>query len=590
MDRRDSAGTPAAEFDRPTRLRRRELLKLLGAGSGVLALQVLAACAPQQAAAPAATSAPAAKAPAATAPPAAAPTQAAPAKPAAQPTEAPKPAAAQPTAAAAQPASGALASLPRGGRARLVYGGAGQPAHLDTQLSAAGLTFLTSDPVNDWLVRYDDKLQLQASLASSFEVVDDRTVRFVLRDGLKFHNGRDLTSDDVRKNIERVKDPKNSSPYGSQLAAVEGVETPDPKTAVFKLSRPYPPLMTVLTRVPILPIEAVDEMKTKPVGAGPFRFKEWKQDSYIDYERFDGYWNPEQPRLDAIRWAFLPDYNAAKNAFLAREQDLLLRLSATDFKPFEAMAGQQVKARSFESLGVAYLAMNQAKPPYDNLKVRQAIQLTLDKQAFSNVSYAGLAQPLHIPITRASSFYFDDYAYERDVAKAKQLMAEAGFANGFDDTVLIPKTPFEEQYGVVLQGQLREIGVRLQVVVMEPGPFVTRTLGDKDYTICMLGDSTLPDPAFLIDRYLRSDGGANLFNYKNPKMDELLGLASGTYDEAQRKEHYKAAMQLMIDDAVWQIVLASVAVDGWRDPPLVYDAYWSPTGNRYNWGSLAARG
>ena len=215
-----------------------------------------------------------------------------------------------------------------------------------------------------------------------------------------------------------------------------------------------------------------------------------------------------------------------------------------------------------------------------------ALALALDKPAFSNVSYAGLAKPNHIPIPPVSSFHFADFAYQRDVAKAKQLMAEAGFPNGFEDNVLIPKTPTEEQYGVVLQGQLREIGVRLQITVMEPGPFVKKTLGDKDYTICMLGDSALPDPAFLIDRYLMSDGGANLFNYKNPEMDKHLKAAASTYDEAKRKESYKAAMKLMIDDAVWQIVLTTVAVDAWRDP-LVYDAFWSPTANRYHWGLLA---
>jgi peptide/nickel transport system substrate-binding protein len=468
----------------------------------------------------------------------------------------------------------------------VVYGGAGQPAHLDTQLSAAGLTFLTSDPINDWLVRYDEKLQLRPALASSVEVVDDRTVRFALREA-KFHNGRAMTSEDVKKNVERVRDPKNASPYGGQLEPIEEVQTPDPRTAIFKLKQPYPPLMTVLTRVPILPVEAAEDMKTKPVGAGPFKFKEWKQDGYIDYEKFDDYWDKaNQPRVDTIRWPFLPDYNAAKNSFLAKENDLLLRLSPVDFKAFEAMGSQGIRTKTYEQLGFAYVAMNQAKKPYDNLKVRQAIQLTLDKPAFSNVSYAGLAKANHIPIPPISSFHFPDFAYQRDVARAKQLMAEAGFPNGFEDNVLIPKTPTEEQYGVVLQGQLREIGVRLQITVMEPGPFVKKTLGDKDYTICMLGDSALPDPAFLIDRYLMSDGGANLFNYKNPEMDKHLKAAASTYDEAKRKESYKAAMKLMIDDAVWQIVLTTVAVDAWRDP-LVYDAFWSPTANRYHRGLLA---
>ena len=167
-------------------------------------------------------------------------------------------------------------------------------------------------------------------------------------------------------------------------------------------------------------------------------------------------------------------------------------------------------------------------------------------------------------------------------------MAEAGYPNGFEDTVLIPKTPFEEPYGVVLQSQLQEIGIRLQINVLEPATLVKRTLTDKDYTITMLGDSSLPDPAFLLDRYLMSAGGSNLFNYKNPKMDELLVQAGSINDEAKRKDLYKQAMKLMIDDAAWTIVMQIVLADAWRDP-LHYDDFWSPTANRYHWGLLAMK-
>ncbi len=476
----------------------------------------------------------------------------------------------------------------RGGRARITYAGAAQPAHLDAHLSSATLVFVASDPMNDWLVRYDQKLQLQPSLASRYEMVDEKTLRFRLRDNLKFHNGRAITSEDVKKTIERIQDPKTASPYRVQLDPVGEVETPDAKTAVFKLKRVYPALLPTLTRIAILPMEAVPDMRTKPVGAGPFRFKEWRTDSYLEYERFDGYWDPSQPRLDGMRWTFLPDYNASKNALLAKELDLMLRLTAVDVKPFQGMAGQGVRVKAFDFPGPAYLATNHAKKPYDNVKVRQAIQLALDKQGFSDAAYLGLAKPSHIPIPRETYYYFDDYAYKRDLGKAKQLLAEAGYPNGFEDTVLIPKTPFEEPYGVVLQSQLQEIGIRLQINVLEPATLVKRTLTDKDYTITMLGDSSLPDPAFLLDRYLLSSGGSNLFNYKNPKMDELLIQAGSINDEAKRKDLYKQAMKLMIDDAAWTIVMQIVLADAWREP-LHYDDFWSPTANRYHWGILAMK-
>lgn len=495
----------------------------------------------------------------------------------------------EPTTAAEdpEPTSADISGLPQGGHVNFVTSSAGQPAHLDTQLTAAGIARLGSDPINDWLVKHDQENQIYGSLAISFEIVDDVTISFTLREGIKFHNGRTLTSEDVKQNIERVQDPANASPFAGSLAPVESVETPDETTAIFHMSLPYPVLLDILTRIPILPLEEAENenMKTNPVGAGPFRFGTWEQDSYIEYQRFDEYWDPEQPRLDSLRYNFVPDYSAGKASFQAGEQELLLTPSLVDISVFEAMESSGIHTHVWNSLGFGYLAMNHAREPYNILQVRQAIQLAIDPDAFNTVAYAGLSRPHRIPILSGTPFYFDDYEYSRDVERARELLVEAGFPDGFSDEVLIPNTSFEAPYGPLIQNQLAEIGIEMNILLMEPGPFVERTLQNKDYNICMLGDGALPDPAFLVDRYLKSDGGSNLFNYNSPEMDELLSNAGGTYDIEVRIGFYKQAMKLMVDEAVWQIVVQRATSNLHRDP-LVYDPFWTPS-SRYNWGLLA---
>lgn len=488
---------------------------------------------------------------------------------------------------AEMPFADLVARLPQGGNANLGYA-IGQPAHLDAQLTSATLTRLASAPVNDWLVRFDADSEIVHSLATAVEIVDDLTIQFTIRQGVKFHNGRTMIADDVKQNMDRVKDPANASPYGSSLTAVESVEVVDDETVVFHLSSPFPGLLGNLTRIPIIPLEAAAEMKTNPVGAGPFKFKEWVADSHIDYERYDEYWDPEQPRLDTIRTSFLHDYAAGKASFQSAEQDVLFSIPLTDVTVFESMAADGFHAKAWQDMHFTYLAMNQANEPYNNVKVRQAIQLAIDPEAFNLISFGGYGEPTHIPIRRGTPFYFEDHQYQRpDVERARQLLTEAGFPDGFDDEVIIPNSAKEGTYGPLIQNQLAEIGINLSILLMEVGPFVERTLQQKDYNICMLSDVTLPDPSFLIERYLKSDGGANLFNYNSPQMDDLLTSAGSTYDFDERLDLYKQAMKLMIDDAAWQIVLNCAASDAYRDPVLYDAGFWVPhTG--YIFGLLAS--
>lgn len=488
------------------------------------------------------------------------------------------------TAAEVEPTSPA-AGLPLGGSVNFVTSSAGQPAHLDTQLTAAGIARLGSDPINDWLVKHDQNNEHVPSLAVSIEVDDETAVIFNMRPGVMFHNGRALVADDVRQNIERVQNPDNASPFAASMAPVTSVEVPDDATAIFHLERPYPVLFDLLTRIPIIPLEAAETMKTNPVGAGPFMFSEWEQDSYIEYVRFDSYWDPEQPRLDSLRYNFVPDYSAGKASFQSGQQDMLLTPSLVDIQAFEGMASQGIRTQVWNSLGFGYLAMNHEREPYNIPQVRQAVQLAIDREAFNTVAYAGLSQPHYIPILDGTPFYVETFAYERDLDQARALLAEAGYPDGFEDEVLIPNTSFEAPYGPLIQNQLAEIGIDLSILLMEPGPFVERTLQQKDYNICMLGDSALPDPAFLIDRYLLSDGGSNLFNYRSEEMDELLTQAGSTYDLDERIDFYNQAMALMVDEAVWQIIVQRATSNLYRDP-LITEAFWRPTA-RYEWGLLA---
>jgi peptide/nickel transport system substrate-binding protein len=280
-------------------------------------------------------------------------------------------------------------------------------------------------------------------------------------------------------------------------------------------------------------------------------FSEWRKSSSIELTRFDGYWEEGLPKIDGLSFLFLPEYNAAKASFLSQQGDILLEFNATDLPTFEATEG--VEVQSIYTLGFWWTGMNVQQEPFSDVRVRQAVKYALDRQQIVDLALGGRGAPATVPIPTDGPFYSPELDYARDVDLAKQLLTEAGYPDGLSVTLTVPKTSEEEPMGVVVQSQLKEVGIDAELEVLDVPNFLERVFTNRDYTIMIVGDTAGPDPAALLNRYYRSDSSSQVHNYANPEVDRLLGEAASVTDVAQRRDLYRQALLIALDEApiVW---------------------------------------
>jgi peptide/nickel transport system substrate-binding protein len=430
----------------------------------------------------------------------------------------------------------------------------GEPNNLQPFLGTSRVTFTVLDEVNCFLARYDDELEVHPTAAKSWELVDDTTMRFALREGVMFHNGEEMTADDVKFSIEAHLDPDRGSAVRARLASVDEVEVEDDYTAIVHLNRPDAALLdTLIDRVPILPRAVYEEYgsaMTEPVGCGPFRFKEWRENSYIDLEAFPDYFEEGFPKVDGLRFLPLSDYNTAKASFLSKQADVLLWVDPVDVPTLTQM--EEVITDIQETFGFNWFGMRVDVAPFDDVRVRQAVKYGVDRPPYLEQVGQGIGFSAYLPIHPDSPYFSPEFEYERDVERAKELLAEAGYPDGLEVELLAPKTPTEEDYGVILQSQLAEIGIAAELVLLDVPSFIERVFTDNDYQIHVCGTTAGPDPAAIMNRYYGSDP-LNITHYSDPEVSELLIEASSTFDTQERKELYKEIGLKVLEDSpyVW---------------------------------------
>lgn len=525
---------------------RRDLLKMAAlSGAGLVSLFSLANCSP-------AAPAPATQAPAAP-----------------KATEAPKPAAttAPAPAASAAPAPAATQAAASGGTVTVIV--PQSPPSLDMQTSSAKASYWPTMCMHEFLCRYDASGKAVPSLAKKWDYIDPKTISFDLPEGVKFHNGRELVADDIKKNVERILDPKVGATLRTQMAPVDGVEAKGKYTAIFHLKNPWVFLFDKLVYLPIYPVEEIaagKDPKTNPIGAGPFMFKEWRTDQYIDVVRFPDYYRKGYPKVDRIRFMPLSDAGAQRSTFLAKSADVLQQIRNADYDGYKAQADIYLKETPLSQFFM--FAFNTKKAPWDNVKVRQAVKYAVDRKAIVDAALMGKGLPAFAPVLPDSPYYTKEIEYQRDLPKAKQLLAEAGFPNGLEDTTLVINTPNDILIAQVFQSQMKEAGINLKFETMEGPTLVDRVFNKKDQAVSEMGH-TGPDMQRVLDLWLLPNGTQNMANYSNPKMTQLLTSAAAEPDDAKRAKIYQDALKLLVED-VPEIYLVT--------PTLITAAYKSVEG------------
>lgn len=422
------------------------------------------------------------------------------------------------------------------------------PDSLDPHLSSASGTYEMMFNVFEGLLKPDQEGNVYPALAEDYQVSEDGlTYTFTLRSGVKFHNGQPLTVEDVRYTFERLMGTHTGEPLTSAFDNVASIETPDERTVVFTLSEVDTSFLTSLTRE-ILPAN-YDKQGEHPIGTGPFQFVEYLPEQRLVLKKFEEYWVEDVPYLDRVEFRIFPDGEAALLSFRAGEIDMYPRIGnerieELDPEKFNVVQGMQNM--------VQLMTMNMAREPFDDVRVRQAINYAIDVDEIIDTVAFGYGTKLGSNMSPVMSTYYQEGledTYNQDLDKAKQLLAEAGYENGFQTTISVPSNyQFHVDTAQVIAAHLKQVGIDANIELVEWGVWLERIYRGRDYEMTIIGLTGKLDPHQVLVRYA-SDYAANFYNFQNERYDELIEMATKEVEPEKRAELYKEAQRILTDEA-----------------------------------------
>ncbi|MDN2583126.1 ABC transporter substrate-binding protein [Aquibium sp. ELW1220] len=431
-------------------------------------------------------------------------------------------------------------------RTDVVVGVVLEPPHLDpTAGAAAAIDEVVYANVFEGLTSIGPAGEVEPALAASWEISDDGKVyTFKLHEGVKFHDGSDLTAEDVKFSLDRARAEDSTNAQKGLFAQIDSVEAVDPTTVKVTLKQPQGSFLYNLgwgDAVIVAP-ESAEGNKEKPIGTGPFKFDNWAKGSSITIVKNPDYWG-EAVALDKAEFRIIPDAAAAVPALLSGDVHAFPNMPAGDALP-QIQSDSRFEVVIGATEGETVLATNNKKAPFDNLKVRQAIAHALDRDAIMAAGSSGLGTPIGSHFSPANEAYVDlTGTYPLDLDKAKALLKEAGYPDGFKATLKLPPPAYARDGGQVIASQLREIGIELEIIPVEWAQWLEQAFKGKDYDLTIVSHTEPND----IGIYARKD---YYFNYDNPDFDKVIAELDVASDQAKRNELFKQAQEILAKDAV----------------------------------------
>ncbi|MEO6269455.1 MAG: ABC transporter substrate-binding protein [Lautropia sp.] len=452
-----------------------------------------------------------------------------------------------------------------------------EPPTLASYQSTSGPVGQVTTKVFDGLLEYDFNLKPVPGLAKSWEIAPDGlSVTFKLKEGVKFHDGKPFTSEDVKFSVLDVL--KKVHPRGvNTFRSVSAVETPDPLTAVFKLSEPAPYMLMALSSYesPMLPKHIYGNGDSgshtnanRPIGTGPFKFVDWQRGQFMRFDRNPDYHKPGLPYLDRIVARFIAD-GGTRAATLETQEAQVAGFNAVlpvDVKRLQEMPHLAVTSRGYEMQSpIVELDFNTRKPPFDNVKVRQAVAYAIDRKFVIDNIWFGFGRPATGPINsnfKANGLYTSDvrnYNVPDGIAVANRLLDEAGFPKGADGTrfeIVHDVTPYGEEwrrFGEFTQQQLAKIGIKATLRYEDVATWLRRIYTNYDFELTNNWIQTLADPAIGVHRLYHSNTikpGTVFVNgsrWSSPETDDLMNRASVEVDPAKRAALYHEFQKRIVE-------------------------------------------
>ena len=439
---------------------------------------------------------------------------------------------------------------------------------MDPQLKVDTQSGRIKTLVFESLVSTDSENNILPSIAKSWEFIDDTTIHFVINDGITFHNGDKLTMDDILFSFQRGENAPQTSATMDPID-IANCKAIDEKTFEMKLKYPFGAIMLNLadTKCSIVNKKYVEEVgdeqfAQKPIGTGPYVFANWKSGDRCELKTYDGYWG-KKPAIPNITFRVITEGANRAIELETGGVDVALDIQPGDVERISS--NPDLTLQRGPNYSVTYMAMNQSKKPFDDVRVRQAINLALDLPSIVDAVYQGTGSVGCGPLTPSVWGYDKNLkAPQQNIDKAKELLAEAGYPDGFSTTILTSDHQQRMDFSEIAQNQLSAIGIKCEVKIMEWGAYLDAVFaGEHEMTV--LGYSYGADPYTGMFNLFAStcfgpDG--NISWYANAEVDALFEQIKVENDDDKRRTMVEKLQQIIVDDAVWVNIWQGENIDG----------------------------
>ena len=439
-----------------------------------------------------------------------------------------------------------------------------QPETLDPYNTNTTMTTAVTKTFYEGLFQFDKDLKVRNVLAESYDVSKDGLVyTFKLRAGVKFHDGTEFNAAAVKTNLDRVMNPENRLLRATQFNRIAKVEAVNPLSLRITLKEPFGPFINSLAHASAAIISPAalqkwgKDIAFHPVGTGPFEFVEWKQTEAIVGKKFDGYWKKGYPKVDGVSWKPVLENNTRAAMLQTGEADFAYPL------PYEQAAilkkVDKIEVVTTPSIIVRFLSFNMLQKPFDNPKVREAIGYAVNKEALAKVAFSGFAFPAQgfVPQGIQYAVKMDPIPYNPQ--KARDLLKEAGYPNGFETTLWSAyNNTISQKVIQFVQQQLAQVGIKMQVQALEPGQRAEQVDSWPDPKTAKVRlyytgwSSSTGEADWALRPLFATEAWApklnNMSFYSSPVTDGAIAKALVSVDDAEKAELYKTAQEQLAKD------------------------------------------
>ena len=439
----------------------------------------------------------------------------------------------------------------------LVVAIGGDPVALDPQHANETNSAITNTQIYETLVTHDTDMNIVPRLAIEWRRIDDLTIEFDLREDVYFHNGEHFTAHDVDFTLRRAANSAIAYPILGEIDA-EATEIVDDYTIRISTHRPFAPILSNLAHSTAFIVNQTsvehygEAYRENPVGTGPFKFENWVVGDSLTFKRNDNYWG-EIPQISGIKFRIIAEQASRVIALETEEADIAMWISPSDVN--RVIESDVMEFVTRDNFTVQYVGFNNQVEPFTDRRVRQAINYAVDVQSIVDTVLEGFATPAKGPMGANIPLASDNImGYEYDPERARDLLAEAGFADGFETSIMVQSDTTMIAIATAIASQLGEVGIDVEIQPLEGGVFTDYTTEGRHEMFLLTWTTVTGDADYALYPLFHSSqhgSSGNRSFFSNDEIDDLLERSRESFDDEERADYYEKLSQVIRDEAPW---------------------------------------